>query len=139
MRASDTGLRRDPAANDCVDGETGPAWPSSFSLCSKAKLSPRNSLKSMKLPLRAFSTAFPGIGGSAGEITRGDVFSGGGSKGRPGEDSRADRLGQEKLVEAIEGGVTVTADEAAVEIRGTEASDDAGGRVALLSRAGSEG
>ena len=104
---------------------------------SKAKLSIRNSLKSMKLLIRAFLTALPRIGGSAGEITNWDVFAGNGSEGRPFEDSRADRLRQEKLVGAIEEGVKVIVDEPAIEIRGTEARDDAREKVALLSGAGS--
>ena len=77
QEAHDRGLRMsrsfDPDRKGWAAERAGLAWPMSCSFCNNRMLSLRNSLKSTKSPFCILSIIFPGMGGRAGEITRGAV------------------------------------------------------------------
>ena len=74
-------------------------------------MSTRNSLKSTKAPLRAFSTTFAGTGGKAGEIISGEAREAAGSASGSGVDSKVAKDGRcgpaavAVVVRAVDGAV----------------------------------
>ena len=117
--------------------------------CSRSALSPRNSLKSTKAPLRAFSTTFAGIGDSAGDRIKGDNLSGvtasaeiGGNDASQGDrDCRLGGTAGPLATDAVvaPNGAKLDGDKAgaAAENRGIDAIDAAAGSVVAIDNAAS--
>ena len=104
-------------------------------------MSTRNSLKSTKAPLRAFSTTFAGTGGKAGEIISGEARETAGSASGSGVDSKVARDGRSGgpaavavVVRVVDGAVVTVVE----PVPGRWRDEDSSGMLEINAAAGND-